>query len=631
MANKISTVRTYPLTGSVKDFTVTFEYLARKFIQVTLIGKDRKELVLNQDYRFTSKNQITTTRVWSAADGYQSIEIRRFTSATERLVDFADGSILRAYDLNISQIQTLHVAEEARDLTADTIGINNDGHLDARGRKIVNLAYATGDFDAVPFKQIKEREQSAWNAVAKATQEADRATAQATRSESWADNSKTHASESGRQSGISTSEANRSKGEADRATNEANRSKGYADGMVQSVADAKAWSLRSTQEADRAKGEADRAAGEVTKAAAQVTLAAGHVASAKTQADRATVEANRSRAEADRAKLEADKLGNMNQFAGTIDKVEALTVFFKGNLVANGGNMTATSNNPRFVLDSALSGNGGSTAVVGSQEGSNDWFVGRASTGSRDVSLHSYQHNIGLYLRADGVHTNRDIWVDNSKSSFRKETDKGGWSGWNTVGYFDVQHDIATKGDMVYYLERASIWGTEHLYAKMLYNNGTGQQFLIRQQLRGVSFDTLSDGEMRCSTGWRITPDGNLWMPKFARYIDDWVNYQVANHGYSFAESDNRYSRRDAGWMTGYVGNIDAGGSVNMLTTGRWRTIFLRIDGRWYPVTLGDIGAYTLSTENGFVKFSIGGSNGIVFTVNAHKNSVITQIMVKAE
>ncbi|MCY4689457.1 hypothetical protein LI077_22785, partial [Escherichia coli] len=126
MANKISTVRTYPLNGAV-NFTITFEYLARKFVQVTLIGKDRKELVLNQDYRFTTKTQITTSRAWTAADGYQMIEIRRFTSATDRLVDFADGSILRAYDLNISQIQTLHVAEEARDLTADTIGVNNDG------------------------------------------------------------------------------------------------------------------------------------------------------------------------------------------------------------------------------------------------------------------------------------------------------------------------------------------------------------------------------------------------------------------------------------------------------------------------------------------------------------------------
>ncbi|WP_459625918.1 phage tail fiber domain-containing protein, partial [Enterobacter hormaechei] len=73
---------------------------------MTLIGVDRKELILNQDYRFATKTTISTTRALGPADGYNLIEIRRYTSATERLVDFTDGSILRAYDLNISQVQT---------------------------------------------------------------------------------------------------------------------------------------------------------------------------------------------------------------------------------------------------------------------------------------------------------------------------------------------------------------------------------------------------------------------------------------------------------------------------------------------------------------------------------------------
>ncbi|MGS8305974.1 phage tail fiber domain-containing protein, partial [Salmonella enterica] len=154
MALKIRTVMTYPLNGSTVDFNITFEYLARKFISVTLVGKDRKELVLNQDFRFSTKTQITTSRAWSSSDGYDSIEIRRYTSVTDRLVDFADGSILRAYDLNIAQIQTLHVAEEARDLTADTIGVNNDGNLDARGRRIVNVADPVDGGDAVNLRSI---------------------------------------------------------------------------------------------------------------------------------------------------------------------------------------------------------------------------------------------------------------------------------------------------------------------------------------------------------------------------------------------------------------------------------------------------------------------------------------------
>ncbi|CBV65241.1 predicted tail fiber protein [Salmonella phage Vi06] len=148
MANVIKTVLTYPLDGSTYDFNISFEYLARKFIVVTLIGTDRRVLTLNTDYRFATRTTISLIKAWGPDDGYTTIELRRVTSATDRLVDFTDGSILRAYDLNIAQIQTMHVAEEARDLTADNLGVNNDGDLDARGRRIVNVKDPTLPQDA---------------------------------------------------------------------------------------------------------------------------------------------------------------------------------------------------------------------------------------------------------------------------------------------------------------------------------------------------------------------------------------------------------------------------------------------------------------------------------------------------
>jgi len=154
------TIVVYDLTGQA-DFTIPFDYLARKFVAVTLIGADRKTLVLNTDYRFTTKTQITLNV--PSPVGYESVEIRRFTSATDHLVNFHDGSILRAYDLNLSQIQTLHVAEEARDLAGDSIGINDEGNLDARGRKIVNLGDAVEDNDAVNLSQLRTFDTSTAN------------------------------------------------------------------------------------------------------------------------------------------------------------------------------------------------------------------------------------------------------------------------------------------------------------------------------------------------------------------------------------------------------------------------------------------------------------------------------------
>ncbi|MGL5589326.1 MAG: phage tail fiber protein, partial [Aeromonas veronii] len=160
-----STIVTIALTGQT-EFTIPFEYLARKYVEVTLLGINRLPLVLNTDFRFVTKTLISLTRPYTSE--YKQIELRRVTSATERLVDFHDGSILRAYDLNLSQIQTLHVAEEARDLTADTIGVNDEGHLDARNRKIINLAYAENGGDAIPFGQVVAWNDSAYNSMIRA-------------------------------------------------------------------------------------------------------------------------------------------------------------------------------------------------------------------------------------------------------------------------------------------------------------------------------------------------------------------------------------------------------------------------------------------------------------------------------
>lgn len=255
MATNIKTVKTYPLNGSTTEFAVPFEYLARKFVQVTLIGQDRKVLVLNQDYRFSTKAIISTTKAWGSADGYDTIEIRRYTSATERLVDFTDGSILRAYDLNVSQLQTIHVAEEARDLTADTIGVNNDGNLDARGRRIVNVADPVEDGDAINLRSMKKWNDSALVSANKAKVSEDNAKASevnagqsATTATQQAANAATSASQSNTariasESARDRSEAARDRSEAARTASESARDTtiGYRNESEQFRDKAKAW------------------------------------------------------------------------------------------------------------------------------------------------------------------------------------------------------------------------------------------------------------------------------------------------------------------------------------------------------------------------------------------------------
>lgn len=643
MANKISTVRTYPLNGAV-NFTITFEYLARKFVQVTLIGKDRKELVLNQDYRFTSKTQITTSRTWTAADGYQMIEIRRFTSATDRLVDFADGSILRAYDLNISQIQTLHVAEEARDLTADTIGVNNDGHLDARGRKIVNLAFATNDYDAVPLKQIKERETSAWNAVTKANEHADRSNREANRSRDEANRAQREADRATQQAGISTTQAVEAKKQADRSNSEANRAKGYADNMTASVEAAKGHADRSNKEADRARDEANRAAGEVTKAAAEVAKAAAHVETAKGHANRANTEAERSKSEADRAKAEADKLGNMNSLAGTIESIgsNGKDINFKGGV--NGNTMLAKDSihagvqpNTAFLNDNTLR-----LRNRDHKERAWDIFVWGNNTGRGNVLEFgsNYGKGYGMYLQFGGADS-QDSHLQINGSLTTK-------TNFNADGSIDARGVLQTRSQNLLMINSAR----RHIQMKTsdsytdgyLYKDpGAGAWRLNFGQASNMEYTFASNGHLTSNSGWNIPPDGNLYIEKYNMYIDAWVNKRLGEHAYNKTEANNlvngrltqaqadgRYIRKNAGWAEVWKGSAGGGVSVGLSQDVRWRTIWIQTQGRWNPVQIGDNGAYYISSRGGWLQFTIS-NNGRTFRNDADRSSVPTRILVQTQ
>lgn len=337
MATNIKTVMTYQLNGATTDFAIPFEYLARKFVQVTLIGVDRKVLVLNQDYRFATKALISTTRAWGPADGYQLIEIRRYTSATERLVDFTDGSILRAYDLNISQIQTLHVAEEARDLTADTIGVNNDGNLDARGRRIVNVANAVDPQDAITLGQVQAWNNSAYQSAQNARASEDRA---------WQHKEAARVSDE-----HATSQAT--------SANNANAwAKKWATDVNVVEIGPGGESLRSS------KTYSEWAKGDAAVAYNAKELALTYRNDAETFKNQAATSVVNAKASEDRAILEASKLGDMNNLAASIESAPGTGDFhvkWKGIHVFKGGWMAASTTTTDLFRSGIWRGTDGSS------------------------------------------------------------------------------------------------------------------------------------------------------------------------------------------------------------------------------------------------------------------------------
>lgn len=159
-----STIANYQGNGSTTDFSVPFDYLAKKFVKVTVDSREK----LGGDYGDTTKDYFfvdkTTIRFNTAPASGAEIIIRRYTSATDRIVSFKDASVLKAKDLDASAIQTIHIAEEGRDIINDALIVDKEGNWDARGHRIVNVGDPIGDNDAVSFKFYKDDAMGAYQA-----------------------------------------------------------------------------------------------------------------------------------------------------------------------------------------------------------------------------------------------------------------------------------------------------------------------------------------------------------------------------------------------------------------------------------------------------------------------------------
>lgn len=159
-----STIANYQGNGSTTDFNVPFDYLAKRFVKVTVDSREK----LGGDYGDTTKDYFfvdkTTIRFNTAPASGTEIIIRRYTSATDRIVSFKDASVLKAKDLDVSTIQTIHIAEEGRDIINDALIVDKEGNWDAKGKRIVNVGDPIDDNDAITLKFYKDDAKGAYQA-----------------------------------------------------------------------------------------------------------------------------------------------------------------------------------------------------------------------------------------------------------------------------------------------------------------------------------------------------------------------------------------------------------------------------------------------------------------------------------
>ena len=310
-----STIANYQGNGSTTDFSVPFDYLAKKFVKVTVDSREK----LGGDYGDTTKDYFfvdkTTIRFNTAPASGTEIIIRRYTSATDRIVSFKDASVLKAKDLDVSTIQTIHIAEEGRDIISDALIVDKEGNWDAKGKRIVNVGDPIDDNDAITLKFYKDDAMGAYQAKLKAEAARDAAKVSETNAKASEVNAKEsevtakasagtavsaakHADavktenqailEEARQlqTNIETSERN-AYDNAVIATQKAEEAKVSEVNAKASEVNAKASEVSASESASLAKAQVALAVQEVTKAKEQVSLATQQATLATTKATEA--------------------------------------------------------------------------------------------------------------------------------------------------------------------------------------------------------------------------------------------------------------------------------------------------------------------------------------------------------
>ena len=137
----------YTGNGSTDAYSVPFSYRAQADVSVTIDG------VATSAYTWNGAGTVITFT--SPPANLSSIEIRRTTSQAARLVDYADGSVLKENDLDTDSFQGFYMGQEAIDDANDRIKLDAaDFQWDAQSKRIKSVADPTAAQDAVTLNYL---------------------------------------------------------------------------------------------------------------------------------------------------------------------------------------------------------------------------------------------------------------------------------------------------------------------------------------------------------------------------------------------------------------------------------------------------------------------------------------------
>jgi hypothetical protein len=206
-------VDTYTGNGSTTTFSVTFPYIEQAHVIVTVDGVTK---TLTTDYTFPTSSTITFT---SAPAASTVIKFTRSSNRTARLVDYQDGSTLTESTLDQDGNQSFFMAQEAIDVTENSLSKNASELFDANNTKIINVADPTSAQDASTKAYVDSILTTNNTAVANATTQANNAAASASTAAGHVSTALGHANTA---SGHATTATNQATAAANSATQAAN-------------------------------------------------------------------------------------------------------------------------------------------------------------------------------------------------------------------------------------------------------------------------------------------------------------------------------------------------------------------------------------------------------------------------
>lgn len=305
------TIVTYMGNGTQTDFQFTFDYLRKDFVEVLLNG------VLNTTFTFPTPY---TVRVSPAPAAGVVVIIRRRTDR-DRLVNFVDGSVLQANDLNVAQLQAIHISAEALDMTGATLVIDAQGAYSAGFRKIANVADPTNPQDVVNKQWVETTATSqvvAAGAQANiATTQASAAAASATTATNRASAALTSQTAAATSASAAATSATSAAASATTATTQAGIATTKATEAATTVSTVNATALQVYNDATYAAGRATAAATSASQAATSATDANTRASAALTSQNAAGTSATNATTSANAASSSATAAGASATAAAT--------------------------------------------------------------------------------------------------------------------------------------------------------------------------------------------------------------------------------------------------------------------------------------------------------------------------